>query len=479
MRNAFLIVWCAVYSVIGTAAYADDVPIDVVIVNTSVDTPMIKALSSITSEAIKEAFENGRQLVPYDAQTFLQITNTKSADEIVGKAHLYGVSLIVYMQVFLVGPVYTCNLTFKPLEAMSTFKEETITIHSTIPKNIPLKAAKEILKRHSDFLLVTIKQKINTNTYIIDAGQWHGLQQGRYTLTDGAECVVVSVKRYSALVTIHADYNEGQQITLNAGNKFPMIIKRIDAQIHENINQEYSGKKLLKGDSDGKRAIEATCVVNPLGNIVLPGYGAFLSTHYLGFSHSEPDWPGIYVALGAVATQLMLVPSLGNLDVNFFPWVNGNKTNAQYRLGIYLWATLPVTYTVAFFNQLSYAYQKQKVLPPFFLHDDVTAFVASAIVPGGGLFYKGHRLWGHTYWLTECSLGGLLTYYWEDGGKRAVFAGAFIGIKLIELIHAVIASPVYSMYTYELSNNENVHVDVGMAPFQNEPCFYAYFFKNY
>jgi len=175
----------------------------------------------------------------------------------------------------------------------------------------------------------------------------------------------------------------------------------------------------------------------------------------------------------------MLVPALGNWDVNFFPWVNGNKTNAQYRLGIYLWATLPVTYTVAFFNQLSYAYQKQKVLPPFFLHDDVTAFVASAIVPGGGLFYKGYRLWGHAYWLTECTLGGLLTYHWEDGGKRAVFAGALIGIKLIELIHAVLASPAYSVYTYELSNNENVHVDVGMAPFQNEPCFYAYFFKNY
>nr|HPK43764.1 hypothetical protein [Spirochaetota bacterium] len=63
MRNAFLIVWCVVHSVIGTAAYADDVPIDVVIVNTSVDTPMIKALGSITSEAIKEAFKNGRHLV--------------------------------------------------------------------------------------------------------------------------------------------------------------------------------------------------------------------------------------------------------------------------------------------------------------------------------------------------------------------------------------------------------------------------------
>ncbi|HOJ27454.1 MAG TPA: hypothetical protein PL059_00105, partial [Spirochaetota bacterium] len=155
--------------------YADDMPVDVVIINTSIQTPMIQALSSITQNAVKEAFEECKQLVPADAESFISMTGVQAPGDIIGKAHLYGISLLVYMRVFLVGPVYYCELSFKPLDDKVAFKEETVTVQGTIARNIPLKAKREIIKRHQDVLQCTIKTKIDARTYVVNAGQWHGL----------------------------------------------------------------------------------------------------------------------------------------------------------------------------------------------------------------------------------------------------------------------------------------------------------------
>ncbi len=477
MRYAFLIVWIIVC--VPALLFAAEMPVDVIIINTSIQTPMLQALSSITKEAVKEAFVDCRQLVPADIESFSGMTGMQSPGDIIGKAHLYGVSLIVYMRVFLVGPVYYCELTFKPLDDTSSFIEETVTVQATIARNIPLKAKREIIKRHKDMLQCTIKTKVDSSSYIIDAGQWHGLDKKVYILRNGRICAVKVVHRYTALVQLDDGYGAGDTLMLPSMVNRTDLLAAIVKTIHENVVYEYSGKQLLKGDNDSKRAIEGCCVVNPFGNILLPGYGAFLATHYLGFTHTDPEWWGVYTGASAVVLQLGLVPVLGTGKVNFFPWVKDHdKTDSQYRLHMYLWATLPVTYTVAFFNQLAYAYQKQRLLPPFFDEKDITAVLISAIVPGGGLFYKGERLLGYGYWIGEFTLGGLLAYNWHNKSRRTLLAGMLIGIKLVELVHAWIATPAYTVYSYELSHNA-IPINVGVGSFGNELCFYAHFSKNY
>ncbi len=467
---------CTVFSTL--TVYADDMPVDVIIINTSIQTPMIQALSSMTENAIREAFVQCRQLVPAGAEDFFSMTGIQSPEDIVGKAHLYGVSLVVYMRVFLVGPVYYCELFFKPLGDAIAFKEETVTVQATIAKNIPLKAKREIIKRHQDILHFTVKTKIDAHTYSIDAGQWHGLTETTYTLANGTHCTVKVLRRYSALVELDGDYTEGNTLAIKSTVNRKRLLKALTAMMDENVSYERSGKYLLQGDSDSKRAIEACCVVNPFGNILLPGYGAFLATHYMGFTHTQPQWWGVYAAAGAVTLQLGLVPALGKGKVNFFPWVQDNdKTQAQYGLHIYLWATLPVTYTVAFFHQLAYAYETQRYLPPFFRDKDITAVLLSAIVPGGGLLYKGSILWGYTYWLSEFTLGGLCAYNWQQH-RRMLWAGLVAGVKLVELIHAWFAAPAYTVYSNELSHNITP-LHIGAGGFGNELCFYAYFSKNY
>lgn len=479
MRNAFLIICLLpVYAMLCMkAVYADDMPVDVIIINTSIQTPMIQALSSITQNAVKEAFEECKQLVPADAESFISMTGVQAPGDIIGKAHLYGISLLVYMRVFLVGPVYYCELSFKPLDDKVAFKEETVTVQGTIARNIPLKAKREIIKRHQDVLQCTIKTKIDARTYVVNAGQWHGLTQKTYTLLNGKQCTVNAVHRYTALVQVDGDYTAGDMLALNSTVCKKDLLEAITAKIHENVVFERSGKELLKGDSDSKRAIEACCVVNPFGNILLPGYGAFLATHYLGFTHTEPRWEGVYTGAAVVMMQLGLVPALGKGQVNFFPWIQDrDKTDAQYRLHVYLWATLPVTYTVAFFDQLAYAYERHRYLPPFFADKDVMAVLVSAIVPGGGLFYKGNRLWGYGYWLSEFTLGGVVAY--KQAGNRNILLGILAGIKVVELFHAWLATPAYMVYSYELSHN-TTPINVGMSSFGNELCFYTYFSKNY
>ncbi len=480
MRNAFLMVcMLSVYVMLCmNVVYADDMPVDVIIINSSIQTPMIQALSSITQNAVKEAFVECRQLVPADAESFVGMTGIQSPDDIAGRAHLYGVSLLLYMRVFMVGPVYYCELSFKPLDDTVTFNNETVMVQGTIAKNIPLKAKREIIKRHQNVLHFSIKTKVDARTYIVNAGQWHGLTEKTYTLLNGQRCTVNVVRRYTSIVQLDGDYSTGDTLAMNSPVCKNDLFESVTAKIHENIAFERSGKELLKGDSDSKRAIEGCCVVNPFGNILLPGYGAFLATHYLGFTHTEPRWQGVYIGAGAVIVQLGLVPALGKGKVNFFPWIQDrNKTDAQYRLHVYLWATLPVTYTVAFFDQLSYAYEKHRYLPPFFANKDITAVLVSAIVPGGGLFYKGNRLWGYGYWLSEFTLGGLLAYTWQGSNRRAL-PGILAGVKLVELIHAWIAIPAYTVDTYELSHN-TTPINVGMSSFGSELCFYTYFSKNY
>ncbi|MCX8123375.1 MAG: hypothetical protein N3F66_04335 [Spirochaetes bacterium] len=475
MRYVFLIVFIMVCQL---PVYAD-MPVDVVIINTSIQTPMIQALSSITKDAVKEAFTSCRQLVPADVESFYSMTGSPSAGDITGTAHLYGVSLLVYMRVFLVGPVYYGELSFVPLDDTTPFKEETITVQATVAKNIPLKIKREIIRRHTDVLQCTVKIKVDAHTYIIDAGQWHGLEVKTYTLNNGKKCEVKVLHRYSALVRLEDEYTVGDKLSLSSTVSRKKLLDALTSAIHENVVYEYSGKKLLKGDSDSKRAVESCCIVNPFGNILLPGYGAYLATHYLGFTHSEPDWWGVYAGAFTVIGQLLLVPALGNGKVNFFPWIKDHdKTDALYHLHWYVWATLPVTYTVAFFNQLAYAYQKQRLLPPFFDERNVTALLISAIVPGGGLFYKGHRLYGYGYWLSEFTLGGLLAYSFQDTSKRSLWAGMIAGIKLVELFHAWIASPAYTVYSYELSHT-TVPINIGIGGFSSDVCFYAYFSKNY
>jgi len=114
----------------------------------------------------------------------------------------------------------------------------------------------------------------------------------------------------------------------------------------------------------------------------------------------------------------------------------------------FLWATLPVTFSVAYMDQLAYQFTSTEHLPPFFKDKDNMAAVFSLFIPGGGLFYKGHRLAGWSFYFSEMMTAAYAVYNNESKpGKYALYVlGA---IKLFDIIYAYFSTPSYSFFNLE------------------------------
>ena len=76
---------------------------------------------------------------------------------------------------------------------------------------------------------------------------------------------------------------------------------------------------------------------------------------------------------------------------------------------------------MAFLDQLAHQFKTNNVLPPFFMNRNETALVLSLLIPGGGMFYKGHRLPGWGFYLSEMFLAGFCVYTKDDKEKGDVW----------------------------------------------------------
>jgi hypothetical protein len=149
----------------------------------------------------------------------------------------------------------------------------------------------------------------------------------------------------------------------------------------------------------------------------------------------------------------MLPGMLTGFKTNFFPWVkDSDKTSEMQRLHIFLWASLPLTYSASFYNQLAWQYHSKDLLPPLFIDSDNTAAVISLFVPGGGLFYKGQRGAGFAFYAAEMSLLGYGIYTGESEKRRAAFIG-LAAVKVIDIAAAYFVPPGYRVFRDEISGS--------------------------
>ena len=251
------------------------------------------------------------------------------------------------------------------------------------------------------------------------------------------------------------------------------IARLKDASIHNLVRRKGTEAMLLENSPGEKRLFEGICIINPGGNLLLPAYGAYLSTHYMGFDNPEPSTPGLVAAAVFTGTQLTLPVVLTGFRANFFPWVHDrDKSDSMNRLHVFLWGTLPVTYTTAFLDQLAYQYHRAEVLPPLFESRDSFAVTLSALFPGGGLFYKGHRLYGWGYYSSEMIAAGILAYQGTGNitGKAAL--ATLGGLKLVEILHAWLVEPSYRVYTLEMEEGKHMpEISMGVySPGEDETC---------
>lgn len=373
------------------------------------------------------------------------------------KADIYAV-LAAYQQ----NGDYVLELFIYPLnEKYGNLKAEKI-IRSRIAENLPLKAAAEFAALLKDVKLkCEIIKTYEDGSVLINAGQWHGLEIGNYSTTAG-NINIKDVSRYTA-VADGMNFREGDVIEFRFLPELDEYIESSRYEIKKNTARIYSTDEFFdKRDGSVKESLKGTCVINMGANLILPGYGSFLSLEYMGIEKGKADYAGVAITASLTSVQLGLVPVMTDFDVSFFPWVDDpDRTDQMKRLNYYLWGTLPLTFTASFFSQLSYNYTALNMLPPEFADHDRSAAIISVFVSGGGMFYKGYRWSGWGLYLSELSMAGYAVYT-EDKDTRNRILGSLAVLKCAEVALSYFISPSYANFNREISSFNSVDFSIGM-----------------
>ncbi len=363
-----------------------------------------------------------------------------------------GAELLCMLDLSAENSLFKLSIKIEPVDdALSGLKRDII-VTARIPANIAARGALEILQMMKSEKLKCRITGDRNGVYTVNAGQWHGLVPGIYRTTAG-DAEVFSVDRFSSLVK-GISAKPGDLIEFSLYPDVERQVVKLKREIDENTSRFYGTDSVLnKRMGSAKESILGTCVVNQGASFCLPGYGSFLSLEYMGIEKGEPDFPGVFATAGLTALHFTLPSMMNSFDINFFPWVmDSDKSRGDQRLQYFLWGTLPLTFSVSFYNQLAYQYQRKSLLPPLFDEHDTTAAVVSIFIPGGGMFYKGYRLEGWSFYLAEMSMGGYAAYEWDKTSGKAA-AGGLLLLKAVEVAVSYAVTPSYAVYRNEISSN--------------------------
>lgn len=416
----------------------------------------LTALSGKIDEAINDAFRQLGRLLPVDSgrlrKALEALPEKNEGDPYRTAAEALKLDLFTVVSINSMGNDIIGTITIVPLTARYQRLKKTLSVRSRIPLNIPLKLAREIAALHRDLPIeADIIERRADGSCLINAGQWHGLAPGRFQTAGGETIILKTVGRYQSLAELPASMKEARGFTIPVYPTAGKTIRELEERIDFNANYRYGlANTGIKGVDPEKKFAEGMCLVNPGANACLPGYGSYLATSFVGFKKTTPSIPGIIASTALVITHFILPEAMGKFKINFFPGVmDSDKTRNLNNLQIFCWATLPLTVSVAYLDQLSHQFTTNSILPPFFLNRNETALVLSALIPGGGYFYKGYRLPGWSFYLSELFLAGLCVYKKDD--KRYVMYGgiALGGVKLVELISVFFCRSSYSFHNIE------------------------------
>jgi hypothetical protein len=407
------------------------------------------ALTTETVERIKKVFEECGRFMPASRELDTAYNEAKkdlleNENIFVKTAGLLNLDIYVLVSAYQFGNLIYSEINVVSLNPEYKNFEKKIKLRSKIKLNISLKSGIEIALLHKNLPLnATIIKSYGNDNYLINAGEWQGIKNNESYGSQRCNIQVIQTGRFESIVKIPAAQKEGEGIQIKIFPDIDKVINELDDDVSRNTVSKY------ELDAAEKKLVEGICVINMCSNVCIPGYGASLSIGYLGFKDPKADWPGITLSMSIIAMQFLLPELMTDFKINFLPWKqDSDKTDKMQDLQKFLWVSLPVTFSVAYLDQLAYQFTSTEHLPPFFKDKDNMAAVFSLFIPGGGLFYKGHRLAGWSFYFSEMITAAYAVYNNEsNSGKYALYAlGA---IKLFDIIYAYLSTPSYSFYNLE------------------------------
>ncbi len=422
----------------------------------------INALLERTVDSLHDAFRHVGRLLPVErsaARKTLEGTEAPGTE-----AHYRNAAGKLGVKVYLVvmagrsGDTFYGHVKLIPLSEEYAPLRRDFTVRSRVLLNIPLKLDRLIVKHLRDLKLSVPVGPDRDGLRTIGAGQWHGLVPGPCRLVSGEEIRIVECGRYHSIASFPPSFGSRSRTAIDRVPETFRYLRNLDRDIELNIYRRYGLREnQLKGADPEKKMAEAIMVVNPGANLLIPGYGTYLSTGYLGFKDSSPSIPGVILTTSLMVTHFTLPEFMTNFKINFAPWVRDrDKTLAMRDFQIFLWATFPVTVATGFMDQLAHQFILKETLPPFFLNKDEAALAFSVIIPGGGMFYKGYRFFGWGFYGAEMCLAGFAVYHRRDKKKSTTLFLALGSLKISEMIVSYIVPPGYQFYRLEKESEASI-----------------------
>ncbi len=415
----------------------------------------LNALSEKSARAVMDACDRLGRFLPVESDRIEKamdaIPEGSGEEELLRAAQQLKADLVAVVTVATDGSAFTGTLAIRSVSGQYKQMEQNIIVRSRVMMNIPLKLAREMALLHRGRPLEARILEKRNGLHLLDAGQWQGLDPGRYRTAEGGTITVLNSGRFHSLASVPERLAKLPRITIKKYPSCRAVVKYLEDQIDYNTNKKYSLVATgVKGQDPEKQFTLGMCLVNPGANACLPGYGSYLTTSYMGFRNTTPSVGGIVFSTLLIVTHFILPEAMTKFKINFVPGImDKDKTRAMNNLQIFCWATVPLTASVAFLDQLAYQFMVNNALPPFFMTRNESAMVLSLFIPGGGLFYKGYRLPGWSFYLSEMFLAGFCVYT-KDDKKKVLYGGiALGGVKLIELITAYFCPPAFSFFKYE------------------------------
>ncbi|MCP4132008.1 MAG: hypothetical protein GY754_13605 [bacterium] len=440
----------------------------------------INSFVELTEKSITRVFDDMGRFLPVERHRRNRALEMEQGDTTMNKYHktarFLKVDIYALIAIYRRGQIYFGEIKVVSLTKENKELNRSIIVQSRILANIQYKLVREAALLHENLELKGTVLQRDKNIVVVDIGQWHGIKAGSYETKEGKNIEIVQTGRYRSLARIPASTGIKTFILETVPNT-EKTVHSAEESIERNTYSKYGlTHTLLKGNDPERRYLQGMCVVNIGGNVCLPGFGSYLSTSYVGFKLNDADTTAIFLSASMVAAHFTLTEFMTGFKSNFFPWVrDSDKSQNVQNLHIFLWASLPVTFTVSYMDQLAHLFDKTKHLPPFFRSKDEAALLFSLFVPGGGLFYKGYRLFGWSYYAVEMGLAGYGIY--NLGTNKALYAFAALGaVKLVELFHAYFVSSSYEFYNFEKREGTSTGfsgVSTGLREFIEDEGIYS------
>ncbi|MDA3901340.1 MAG: hypothetical protein PF637_12585 [Spirochaetes bacterium] len=363
-----------------------------------------------------------------------------------------GADATILFSIHQAGVVSYGELIIEPHNQLLSGYARRIRVESKILRNIPYLLQRELIKLHKEMPIFYKQIEIGDNWSVINAGTYSGLQTGsEYRTGNGSRIMVETAGRYESYVVIRNAIDQQDSITLYANTDEPL--KQCNKIIKANIKRRYgAAENYSKRREPVKQYLESLIIVNPLGNVLLPGYGSYINTRYMGFESPHPSSVNMIYTASLYLTALLYVPVKTRFDGNFFPWVqDSDKSDKVLRRQQFLWTMIPLTFTVSYLDHLAIQYRKDSVLPPGFFHA-ATPYVHSLFIPGGGHFYRGDRVSGWSYYAAE-SAAFYFAFTAESDKERSMALYSLGGLKVLEFAHLLFTKSSFDFYHKEFDSS--------------------------